>query len=129
MSEVIIKKPFYKKTWFIVLAVVIVIIVLVNAGNTGETNSSKSEVNTEQAEETQEKKGNLDKEHFNMIKIGMTLSEVEEILGEDGELQSETGGEEYKLEVYQWIAGFLDSKVVIIMLENGKVSNKTQTGM
>lgn len=71
-------------------------------------------------------KVNLEK--FNKIEIGMSYSEVVEIIGEDGTLINETTSNQYTSKTYYWYAKNNISNAILVF-ENGKVSAKNQIGL
>lgn len=71
-------------------------------------------------------KVNLEK--FNKIEIGMSYSEVVEIIGEDGTLMNETTSNQYTSKTYYWYAKNNISNAIVVF-ENGKVSAKNQIGL
>lgn len=102
------KKPFYKKIWFWVLAVIVVSAVGANGEDTPKeeaTTAVKTEEvkadDTEKAEPAKEEKKaepkkevndpEMTKAEFNKLRNGMTYEEVIKIVGGEGELSSEVG--------------------------------------
>lgn len=65
-------------------------------------------------------------EKYNQIETGMTLEEVEAILGEGTENASTEAGD-VNIKSYQWINS--DGSNIQIMFQDGKVNTKAQAGL
>ena len=79
--------------------------------------------------------GKINKENYDTISNGMSISEVESILG-PGESQAASSvdlgeyGGNMRSEVYTWQSdGIIGAKIISITFTNGKVQAKAQTGL
>lgn len=72
----------------------------------------------------------LNYNNYSRIQIGMTYSEVCNILGSSGVLSSEAGYDGYSAKLYTWEDGSAFSyKCIVIYFDNGVVSAKSQVGL
>lgn len=70
----------------------------------------------------------IDKATFEKIKIGMTLEEVEKLVGEKGMLVGINDINGRKTQIYKWTTdGF--SSYIDVIIENGKVSEKREKNL
>ena len=72
--------------------------------------------------------GKVSKDNFDKIQIGMTMEEVQDILGEGekGSAGFEFGDAEMSGAVYTWAEG---DKRIVVTFKDGKVIQKMQTGL
>lgn len=73
------------------------------------------------------KKSGVTMENFNKIKTGMRYADVVEILGQEGEVISESEVAGINTIMYQWSGGMLSN--MNAMFQNGKLVNKAQFGL
>lgn len=143
MAKEKVKKPFYKKWWVWLIAVIII-----GAATSGGEESTDQAKDTEKTEETSEakevakteetqteekpaaKEGVLTEEKFAQIKDGMTYEEVVAVVGSEGKLLSETGekGSEFHTVMYEFETdGVLSNSTM--MFQGNKLTNKAQVGL
>lgn len=138
------KKPIYKRWWGILgISFIALILLGMIVGKNDPKSSQITNQNNDQAieptttsapvvtePEPQKSEGKIDLEHFQKLEIGMTKSEIDDILGESGELISSTKIGDIQLENYQYKkAGLFKGKIVTVTLENNKMSSKMQAGL
>ena len=71
---------------------------------------------------------NLSKTYFEKIKIGMTLGEVEKLLGDEGMLVSTMDVNGRKTQIYKWSSDNFTS-YIDVTIENTKVVEKKSKGL
>lgn len=71
---------------------------------------------------------NLTKATFEKIKIGMTLVEVEIVMGEKGMLVSTKDADGKKMQIFKWSSGNFTS-YIDVTIEDGKVTGKKEKGL
>lgn len=67
-------------------------------------------------------------EEFNKIQNGLTLKQVEEIIGGKGEMQSSAGDGQFKSELYMWKGNTIGANANVTF-QDGKVMAKAQFGL
>ena len=111
------------KTWKVVKIVILivlavfVIVVLIDGFKSADKVAKNIEAELSE-------KSNITMSKFNQIKTGMTYSQVVNIIGFSGILQTESGG----LQVYTWQQSS-PLKIISISVMNGKVTAKSQVGL
>ncbi|WP_316568842.1 DUF3862 domain-containing protein [Neobacillus sp. YIM B06451] len=151
MSKV--KKPFNKKWWVLIFAILIIGGIAGCVDESADTNKEvqtpatetdskddtanketpKKETPKKEQKKTSKpaaKKGVLTKEKFEQIKDGMTYEEVVKIVGAEGKVISETGdkGSQYHTVMYEFDTdGFMSN--ASMMFQGGKLINKAQFGL
>jgi hypothetical protein len=70
----------------------------------------------------------LTKAAFEKIKVGMTLAEVEKMLGDEGMLVSTMDVNGRKTQTYKWSNDNFTSYIDVV-IENGKVAEKKDKGL
>lgn len=138
------KKPFYKRWWGILgISFVALILLGMIVGKQEPQSTQTATQNNVQvvdptttsspaviAPEPQKSEGKIDLEHFEKLQNGMTKLEIDEILGESGELKSSTKIGDIQYENYQYEkTGLFKGKIVNVTLENNKMSSKMQAGL
>lgn len=105
--------------------------VLIGACSAGTTEQPKQEVKQEQKQEAPKPKADnkMTKAKFDQIKNGMTLEEVNAIVGSAGELNSSSGEGDYKFEMYSWKGSGDLGANANVTLQADKVSGKAQFGL
>jgi hypothetical protein len=149
MAKEKVKKPIFKRWWFWVVAVLIIGGIATGGAEEEQQQSEPAVANesaeTEKAEETEapaeeekaeeepaeSKAGILDEEKFNQIKSGMTYEEVVAIIGDEGQVMSETGekGTDFHTVMYEWEAEGSSGANANFMFQGGKLVNKAQMGV
>ena len=122
-------------TWCVLVVMFVVIgIVAESAASTAKATPTSPPAPTEAAEpepepqpEPQRKSGRITFAMFEKVESGMTLAQVQEITGSDGELMSEAEFAGFKSTSYQW-ANWGGSNM-IVMFQNGRVTTKAQAGL
>jgi len=76
----------------------------------------------------QKSSANLNKSSFEKIKVGMTLGEVEKMLGDEGMLVSTMDVNGRKTQIYKWSNDNFTS-YIDVTIENGKVVEKKNKGL
>jgi hypothetical protein len=76
----------------------------------------------------------LDKASFSRIRIGMTLAQVNAIVGTNGvylkDLTETKNGVEYVARFYVWMGGNEDApKIISAVIYNGQVTNAYSSGL
>ncbi|MGG4434561.1 hypothetical protein AAXE64_08365 [Priestia megaterium] len=120
------------------------------AKTTEDTNKTSEEANTTEAteedkavpeetpaeESAKEEESNdpaISKEEFDKIQNGMTLDQVIEVIGGEGELQSETGaqGDQFYTSMYGWEgeSGLGANAIIMFQGSTPKVESKSQFGL
>lgn len=147
------KKPFYKKVWFWILAIIVVAAIGGSLGGNKEksatptTNSSEKTSTSGSSEKTasssstakEEKNDSTLLENFNSIKVGdilssgdggSTLEEVKAIFGEPGS-QSETSIEGVTSKMMTWtgVEGGDFMATLVVSFSNDKAVSKAVTGL
>lgn len=126
------KKPFYKKWWFILIAIIVIIGALAGRGNKKEVDVStdkttSSTQSTESTSSTPAKSENkITYENFCSIQMGMTYDQVKELLG-DGQEQSSNEVSGIKTVMYSWSGSGVSNMNVTI--QNNEVVGKAQSGL
>lgn len=126
-----IKKPFYKKVWFWIIAVIII------AGVAGSRISESPETsneasNTESIKENKnadnsKKEGNkVNYDNFMKIEMGQSHKDVIALIGE-GEEQTSSEVSGIKTAIYTWNGDGISNMNVTI--QNGVVAGKAQVGL
>lgn len=108
-TNIAIKKPIYKKWYFWVLALVFLAIIGAISGG------SKKEG------------GSISKTSYDKISVGMSKVEVEKILGEKGEQNSESNVAGTTGEMVSYGTS-IASNIVVVYID-GKVQSKAQSGL
>jgi hypothetical protein len=67
-------------------------------------------------------------EEFKQIQNGLSLKQVEEIIGGKGELQSSAGDGQFKSELYMWKGNTFGGNANVTF-QDGKVAGKAQFGL
>lgn len=80
-------------------------------------------------EEAPQNKEGINKEEFGKIQNGMSYEEVVAIVGNDGELQSESEVGGYKTQMYMWSGEKGIGSNANVTIQNGKVQAKAQFGL
>jgi hypothetical protein len=129
MSKV--KKPFYKRVWFWVLAVIAVIVFMVNAAPDVEPTTSEPVKQDEVKPAPKKNNPGISKAEFEAIKDGMSYEEVVKIVGGPGELQAESGkpGEELYTVSYMFKGEKGIGANAQIMFQGDKMNMKAQAGL
>jgi hypothetical protein len=133
MSKV--KKPFYKRVWFWLLAVITVFVFMANAAPDVEPTASEpvTPVKQEAPKPAPVKKNDPDisKAEFDAIENGMTYAEVVKIIGGEGEVMSEIGvkGEEFYTIMYMYDGEKGLGSNANFTFQDGKLSMKAQYGL
>lgn len=68
-------------------------------------------------------------EEFDRIENGMTLAQVEDIVGGEGALASTAGSGEFRAEVYTWDGSGSLGANALVMFQGGRVTSKAQHGL
>ncbi|HHY66103.1 MAG TPA: DUF3862 domain-containing protein [Alicyclobacillus sp.] len=139
------KKPLWKRWWVWALAVVVVIIVAasVSGGKNQSSNSSAQpqrqsqsqpqpqaqSQSSPQKQEAPKNSSKITKEEFDKIQTGMTYDQVVQIIGGPGELLSEAGDGEYKMQMYKWDGEKGFGSNANVSFQGGKVVAKAQLGL
>jgi len=130
-------KPFYKRWWFITLAVIVLIALVMPKAEERATTDTPTSSQTSSAgasdpanapaAEPEEPASKVTLANFNRVRTGMSDNEVFSILG-NGEVLSESGEGEYHTIMYSWKAdnGIANMNV---MFQGGKVMSKAQLGL
>jgi len=129
-------KPFYKRWWFITLAVIVLIALVMPKDGERATTDTPTSSQTSSAgasdpasapAEPEEPASQVTLANFNRVRTGMSDNEVFSILG-NGEVLSESGEGEYHTIMYSWKAdnGIANMNV---MFQGGKVMSKAQLGL
>ncbi len=71
-------------------------------------------------------KASITEEKYNQIKLGMTLEEVQKIIGSEGQVSTSRVGDQIKKQVI-WM-NFKDHKTISIVCESDKVTKKYASG-
>lgn len=138
-----IKKPFYKKWWVWVIAIIIIGIAATPSENDTATEDDKpkgEELVTQPVpkpkEEPEEKKEpkvdpNISKAEFDKIENGMTYEQVVQIIGGNGEVMSEVGekGTQYYTVMYMYEGEKGFGSNANFTFQNGKLQSKAQFGL
>lgn len=128
-------KKFFK--WvFIVFGLIIVGGVIASMGDDSSSSTNSNDAKPASTAPKDDKSKKVTKEQFDQVKTGdtvtgeggMTLEEVEAILGK-GEKLSESQSGDLKMEFYQWNAEGEFGANVTVDFVNGKASSKAQFGM
>jgi hypothetical protein len=113
------------------IIIVMGVVAMFTAG--GETEPASSEPKTEKTDtETATKEKDIVKKpgkaEFEQVKNGMTIEEVEKILG-PGSMDAESESGNVKIQMYSWQAkGDLGANITVSFM-NGKVDTKAQFGI
>jgi hypothetical protein len=110
---------------FVILIAIGVIAAIVNP-STPSTN-----VTADQKKETPKPKsdpGEITLDEFNKIENGLTLEQVEQIIGGKGELQSSAGDGQFKSDIYMWKGNTIGGNANVTF-QDGKVMAKAQFGL
>lgn len=114
------KMPYYRKWWFWLLITAAILMAVIR----GVNYLSQPALNIDQRQSNSEL---ITISEFNRINSGMTLLQVQSIIGSKGSLVSQSNVDGYKLEIYSWDGDGVSNAT--ITFENGKVINKTQIGL
>lgn len=130
-------KPFYKRGWFILIAIIIVVaavgkeskkvksIATVDTESTSISNS-EAESNKDEQSAVEKEDTKITYDNFLSIKMGMTYDEVKQILGEGSEMSSnEISG--IKTTMYTWQGSGMSN--ISVTIQNDAVTNKAQAGL
>lgn len=71
----------------------------------------------------------LTQANFDRIRDGMTVDQVSDILGAQGEKISESSAGGSTMTAYQWKGGMLSGRIVMGTFDDGKLMSKTQVGL
>lgn len=130
------KKPFYKKWWVWLIALVIIGSIAVGGGEDSSqpvnTSNGASEESDESKDTSKDKdSAKLSEEEFGKIKDGMTYEEVVEIIGSEGEVLSETGekGTDLHTVMYTWEGEGSLGANANLTFQGGELVNKSQFGV
>ncbi|MFJ6414366.1 hypothetical protein ACIQLG_16410 [Terribacillus saccharophilus] len=151
MSKEKKKKPFYKKWWVWLIAIIVVAAAAGGAGSDDSADSgkkesteataasaetTKEETKEDSEAETEEEAENtpkMTKDEFSQIKNGMTIEEVTNIVGGEGDLMSETGaeGDQFYTALYTWEGegGFGANANITFQGNPAVVQSKAQLGL
>lgn len=154
MSKEKKKKPFYKKWWVWLIAIIVVAAAAGGAGSDSNDSADSgkkesTEATTASAETTKEDKKEdsraetekeeaenspkMTKDEFSQIKNGMTIEEVTNIVGGEGDLMSETGaeGDQFYTALYTWEGegGFGANANITFQGDPAVVQSKAQLGL
>lgn len=132
------KKPFYKRVWFWILAVIIVAAISSTRNGKADVPETSTDNTIESVSpdttEVQEEPANdprISKAEFDKIENGMTYEEVVKIIGGEGEVMSEVGekGTEYYTVMYTYDGESGLGSNANFMFQNGKLTSKAQFGL
>lgn len=116
-----------QRSWIRQHPIYTIIIVLLCLGILN--NLTKTDV--EKDAEKQEKQNNESKlitlSEFNRVQTGMSYSEVKEIIGSDGTLQSENQSGNYRFSLFKWDGRGISG--ASMMFEDGVLYQKSQFGL
>ena len=126
-----IKKPFYKKVWFWIIAVIII------AGVAGSRISESPETSNEasntesikenkNAENSKKEENKVNYDNFMKIEMGQSHKDVIALIGE-GEEQTSSEVSGIKTAIYTWNGDGISNMNVTI--QNGVVAGKAQVGL
>ncbi|MFK7678783.1 hypothetical protein ACI3ER_12135 [Bacillus sp. Wb] len=106
------------------------------ANTTEATEEEATPTETPAEEPAKEEESNdpgISKEEFDKIQNGMTVDQVVEIIGGEGELQSETGaqGDQFYTSMYGWEgeSGLGANAIIMFQGSTPKVESKSQFGL
>lgn len=122
----------------IVLIALVLVVAACNCGKLQELSKQDSSTpttsdsptttsNTSTKTTTTDSKAGLTLEKYNKLKTGMTLKEVRDILGSDGEEMSSSEIGKYKTVSIKWEGG--DYKYIYGVFQNDKLTSKTQANL
>lgn len=97
--------------------------------SSGFDGSVKFDLFKEKSQDKTENSPTISKFEYNQISVGMTLSQVREIIGGDGTLQSEigtAGSSVGMISTYRWIGEGRDGAYADILFDNYQVYSKQQ---
>ncbi|MBO3443079.1 DUF3862 domain-containing protein [Clostridium sp. CCUG 7971] len=126
-----IKKPFYKKAWFWIIAVII-IAGFAGSGADENPETSNQASNTESIEESKnvedskKEKNKVNYDNFMKIEMGQSHEDVIALIGE-GEEQTSSEVSGIKTAIYTWNGDGISNMNVTI--QNGVVAGKAQVGL
>lgn len=126
-----IKKPFYKKAWFWIIAVII-IAGFAGSGADESPETSNQASNTESIEESKnvedskKEKNKVNYDNFMKIEMGQSHKDVIALIGE-GEEQTSSEVSGIKTAIYTWNGDGISNMNVTI--QNGVVAGKAQVGL
>lgn len=155
-----IKKPLLKKWWFWLIIVLVIIAISISNTNNEDSNKNnvnditisenetadtptdvsenktdikKENIQTaeEQENEKQKSTAGVNYANFQKIQNGMSYSQVVELLGEEGELLSESdvlNDPQYATKMYYWY-DYTGISNCNVMFQGGKVISKAQVGL
>lgn len=119
-----VKKPFYKKFWVWIIAIIIIGGVIGSNGSKKTRNTSNNSSTKKEAKKEDTRK--ITYEKFSKVKMGSTYEDVKNMLGEGKEsTSSEMGG--IKTVIYTWDNG--DGSNMNVTFQNNKALAKAQAGL
>lgn len=138
-KEVSVKKPFYKKWWVWVIAVILVA-AMTNPSEEGVTTENEAapvkqdtqvEKPVSQEPETPKVDPNISKAEFDKLENGMTYEEVVAIIGGEGEVMSEVGvkGDQFYTVMYTYEGEKGFGSNANFTFQDGKLQAKAQLGL
>jgi hypothetical protein len=114
---------------FVGIIAIGVIAAIVNPAPTPSNNVKADQQKETPTPKPQADPGEITLEEFNKIENGLTLAQVEEIIGGKGELQSSAGDGQYKTEIYTWKGAGGFGSNANVTLQGDKVMAKAQLGL
>ncbi|MGX4599863.1 DUF3862 domain-containing protein [Faecalimicrobium sp. JNUCC 81] len=126
-----IKKPFYKKAWFWIIAVIIIAgFAGSGADESPETSNQASNIESieesKNVEDSKKEKNKVNYDNFMKIEMGQSHKDVIALIGE-GEEQTSSEVSGIKTAIYTWNGDGISNMNVTI--QNGVVAGKAQVGL
>ena len=115
------------KKKFIVIGIIVVLFLIVVSSSSDNKNKDNNTFSITPTSNPAKVEG-VTMEKFNLIKEGMTYSEVVEILGSEGEVSSSSDMAGYKTVLYTWKGASALSNMNA-MFQNDKMISKAQFGL
>ncbi|MFR7272463.1 hypothetical protein ACLVL5_06185 [Streptococcus pneumoniae] len=94
-----------------------------------EAKVEKVKEEPKKVEKKEEKKSTISMDEFNQIENGMSVSQVNKIIGGKGSLLSSAGSGAYATEIYTWDGDAGWGANANVTFQNGKVMAKAQFGL
>jgi hypothetical protein len=96
------------------------------SSSSGTTSSGSQPASTPAAQPANDGKATM--AEFNQLQAGMTLQDVQKVIGSPGKLQSSSAAGGMQVDMYQWDGDKFGSQVMV-QFQDGKVFTKSQFGL
>ncbi|MCP0885883.1 DUF3862 domain-containing protein [Ligilactobacillus sp. WILCCON 0076] len=126
------KKPFYKRVWFWILAIIVIAIVGGSMSGKSKSDSSSSNASSSSSKKETNK---INKDNFDKITVsdstGTSPSDVKEMFGKSPNSTSEQTVENVKAKMYTWsgVANGDITSSIVIGFENDHAISKAISGL